>query len=43
MIIVRKAFEKGALNINEATKIIRTMTREAFKIKFFREKLINHS
>lgn len=38
--IIRKGFEKNAINFNETTKMIRAMTREAFKVKTYRDKLI---
>lgn len=38
--IIRKALEKGVLNFSETSKIMRTLTREAFKIKAYREKIM---
>jgi len=40
IVIVKKAFEKNIINFNETSRIIRSLTREAFKIKYYREKLI---
>ena len=37
--IVKKAFEKNILTFNETTKIIRNLTRECLKIKFYKDKL----
>jgi len=39
MIVVKKAFERGSMDFEEATKVIRNISREAMKIKFYRELL----
>jgi hypothetical protein len=38
--VLRKAFEKNIFNFNETAKLIRLFTREAFKIKIYREKIL---
>lgn len=38
--IAKKAFEKEVLNFSDTLKFIRTITREQYKIKFYRDKII---
>jgi len=38
--VVKKAFERQVLDFTEATKFIRVISREAMKIKFYRELLV---
>jgi hypothetical protein len=39
---IKKAFEKGIINFNDNTKFIRNITRELFKIKYYRERLLSN-
>jgi hypothetical protein len=39
--ISKKAFEKGAINFNECVRFIRSITREAMKAKYFRQKILD--
>ena len=39
-IIVKRAFEKGVINFNETMKFIRSLSKEAVKIKFIRDKIL---
>jgi hypothetical protein len=38
-LIVKRAFEKGVINFNETMKFIRTLSKEAVKIKFIRDNI----
>lgn len=38
-LIVKRGFEKGVINFNETMKFIRTLSKEAVKIKFLRDKI----
>ncbi len=39
MAVLRKAYEKQVMSFEESLKLIRSITREAMKIKFYREEL----
>lgn len=38
-IIIKRGFEKGAINFNETMRFIRSLSKEAVKIKFMRDKI----
>jgi len=38
-IIVKRGFEKGAINFNDTMRFIRSLSKEAVKIKFIRDKI----
>jgi len=40
LVIVKKAYERQVVELDETMKFIRSLTRESFKIKFYREKLM---
>lgn len=39
-IIVKRGFEKGAINFNDTMKFIRSLSKEAIKIKFTKDKIL---
>lgn len=39
-LIIKRAFEKGAINFNDTIRFIRNLSREAVKIKFVRDKIL---
>ena len=41
LIVVKKSFQKEIISFSETVKIIRTLSRELFKIKFYKEKVLN--
>ena len=38
--IIKRGFEKGNISFNETVKFIRSLSREAIKIKFIRDKIM---
>ncbi len=40
LLIVKKAYEKQAIELEETIKFIRSLSRESFKVKTYREKLL---
>jgi hypothetical protein len=41
LLFVKKVFDKGLIQLNEAIKIYRSMNRQSFKIKYYKDKLKN--
>jgi len=39
-IITKKAYEKGVLSFNESVTINRNLSKEIFKLKYYRDKLL---
>ena len=41
MIYIRKSFQKGAINFDETVKNIRLYSRELYKLRFIKDKILN--